>query len=57
MLRLVIFVVGIAIGYHYGFRDSKEYGKPITARLMDRLDAKAKLYSASDSAAERNASR
>jgi hypothetical protein len=51
MLRLVIFVVGIAIGYFYGFRDHKEHGKPITERLVDRIDAKAKMYSSSDSAA------
>jgi len=51
MLRIAIFVVGIAIGYFYGFRDSKEYGKPITSRLVDRIDAKARLYTANDSAA------
>ena len=51
MLRLFIFVIGIAVGYYYGFQDSKEFGKPITARLMDRLDEKAKMYTASDSVA------
>jgi hypothetical protein len=57
MLRTAIFVVGIAIGYFYGFRDSKEYGKPITTRLLDRIDAKAQLYTASDSTAAAEASR
>lgn len=38
MLRvLVILVIGLALGYAYGFADARQHAKPLSTRISERL--------------------
>ena len=51
MLRTVILVVGLTVGYFYGFRDARRHDRPVTARFVERLEDKARRF-ADDSEAQ-----
>lgn len=58
MLRTVIFVVGITVGYFYGFRDARHHDAPVTARFVERLEDRARRFADdSEVQAELNAGR
>lgn len=52
MLRLIlILVLGMTLGYAYGFRDARAHEKTVVARALDRagqLGGEGRKYSSSD---------
>ncbi|HEU4628824.1 MAG TPA: hypothetical protein VFS08_03735 [Gemmatimonadaceae bacterium] len=49
MFRLIfILVVGIAIGYTYGYRDARQHSKPVTSRVLDRIGGPVRDYANSE---------
>ena len=37
MKYILILVVGLAIGYGYGFQDAKKHKKSVVSRVLDRV--------------------
>lgn len=49
MFRLIfILIVGIAVGYTYGYRDARQHEKPVTARVLDRIGGQVRDYAKSE---------
>jgi hypothetical protein len=46
--RILILVIGIAIGYAYGFGDAQHHDKPVTARVLDRIGGQVRDYANSE---------
>lgn len=46
--RILILLIGIAIGYAYGFGDAQHHAEPVTSRVLDRMGGQVRDYANSE---------
>ncbi|HEX6629997.1 MAG TPA: hypothetical protein VF048_02860 [Gemmatimonadaceae bacterium] len=42
--RILILMIGMAIGYAYGFGDAQHHDRPVTSRVLDRMGGPVRDY-------------